>query len=542
MDTPLNASANSAGAIFSNNMFEIPRFQREYSWGDDEVDEFWTDLKGALEQDSYFLGLMIFTSQSEKAGGRKLVVDGQQRIITVSLLANALYHEAIASDRKALAERIQATFLRSIDYSSDEQLPRVKLSDAVDDSTFQALLANGEAPAVSNGDDGSVSARMIASYLSLVGKVREDLRPDPFKRLGKWTEFLTNRLYLATFVHPNSDSAYQVYEVINTRGKDLTTADLLKNYILSQAGSQESDRYEQWQKIAKQFSTDGGNNLVQYIRHVVTAQSGYVLAKDLFGFLAGRVTHADRVAPRPSKLMDLLEEKLSLYLQMIDPTVGGPAASEALGVFAALNSLGVLTVRPILLACSETEDPQSGMEYILKLVVRRIVVGNLGTGNVERRFGEAARAIHESRDWRAMMDGLRALNPTREEFVSQLKQRSFNKRVLHFIKRSIVQQTITPSADGFLHFVWVRNPAFGGMAEDESSYWASTIGNTFLSRIEKRPKSVIDWKSFKDIMLPEAAPGEWTSRLQELTNWDAAAVESIGVELAEEAGRIWYND
>jgi hypothetical protein len=73
MDSPLNASANSAGAVFSNNMFEIPRFQREYSWGDDEVEEFWIDLKGSLELDSYFLGLMIFTNPTEDGWGRKRV-------------------------------------------------------------------------------------------------------------------------------------------------------------------------------------------------------------------------------------------------------------------------------------------------------------------------------------------------------------------------------------------------------------------------------------------------------------------------------------
>ena len=49
MDTPLNASANSAGAVFSNNVFEIPRFQREYSWEDGQIEEFWTDLKESLE-------------------------------------------------------------------------------------------------------------------------------------------------------------------------------------------------------------------------------------------------------------------------------------------------------------------------------------------------------------------------------------------------------------------------------------------------------------------------------------------------------------
>jgi hypothetical protein len=50
---------------------------------------------------------------------------------------------------------------------------------------------------------------MIASYDILARKLRDDLQPDPFKRLGRWTEFLTNRLYIAVFVHPNSDSAYR---------------------------------------------------------------------------------------------------------------------------------------------------------------------------------------------------------------------------------------------------------------------------------------------------------------------------------------------
>lgn len=540
MDTPLNASASSAGAVFSNNMFEIPQFQREYSWGDDEIDDFWTDLKGSLDLESYFIGLMIFTTPKEGANGRKQVVDGQQRIITISLLANALYHEAIASDRKALAERIQASFLRSIDYDSDEQLSRVTLSDPVDNATFQALLSSGSPPPQIMGDR-TVSDRMVASYNALVKRVREDLKSDPFKRLGRWTDFLTNRLYLAIFVHPDADSAYQVYEVINTRGKDLTTADLLKNYVLSQSGVNQSDRYAQWKLISKQFSTDGGNNFVQYIRHVVTVESGYVLPKDLFGFLAQRTSLGGRVPPRPARLMDLLEENLPLYLQMVDPASGGPAETEALGVFSALNDLSVLTVRPILLACALTTEAQAGMEYILRLVVRRIVVGNLGTGNVERKFGEAAKSIREARDWRVMIDDLRSLNPSREEFTAQLKKRSFNKQILHFMKRSIVQNTITPNSDSVLHFVWVKNPPFGGLIENEGVFWGSTIGNTFLAKIEKRPKTVTDWITFKDGMLPSAADGEWVHRLAQARTWDAATVEALGAELADEAGRIWYD-
>lgn len=542
MDTPLNASASNAGAIFANNTFEIPRFQREYSWGSDEVTDFWSDLQGSLEAESYFLGLIILTTpKDDEEAGRKRVVDGQQRILTLSLLANAIFHEATKSERKALADRIRASFLRSIDYQTDEEIRRVKLTDEADDNTFQFILETGARP-TDIQDEASVSAKMSASYDLLARYLREDLRADPFKRLGKWTDFLTNRLYFAVFLHPSAEAAYQVYEVVNTRGRDLTTADLLKNYILSQAGGDEADRYGQWQSIAKQFSTEGANNFVQYIRHVVTVKSGYILPKDLYGFLANRKKMGDRVPPRPNEVMSLLERNLPLYMQMIDPTTAGPADVDALGVFSALNSLSVLTVRPILLACSDVPNSQAGMEWILKLVVRRMVVGNLGTGNVERRLGEAAKAIHDAKNWTVMIDQLRDLNPPREDFVSQLKKRSLNKNLLTFLRRSIIQNTITPNPHGFLHFIWSKSAPFEGIGEDEGSYWASTLGNTIISNVEKRPRTLVDWPTFKGTMLTTAVDGEWVHPLNQLARWDVAAVEGMGSDLANEAGRIWYDE
>lgn len=471
---------------------------------------------------------------------RKHVVDGQQRIITLSLLATAIYHEAVQRERKALADRIQADFLRSIDYDSDETAPRVRLSDDTDDRTFQAILSTGHRP-LDDGEGDSVSSRMAVSYEYLTKRLRDDLKIDPFKRLGRWTDFLTNRLYFAVFVHPDAASAYQVFEVINTRGKDLTTADLLKNYVLSQTPLQNrGKRYLQWKTISKQFASEGTNNFVQYIRHVVTVRSGHVLPKDLFGFLAGRVRLSGREPPVPEQLMSLLDENLPLYLQMVDQTLAGPAEPGALRVFSALNSLGVIAVRPILLAAANVPGSLDGMKFILQLVVRRIIVGNLGTGNVERRLGEAAKTVHDAGNWQSIIEGLRDLNPSRGEFVDQLRKRSFNKQVLQFMRRSVVQKTITPDAKGVLHFIWMRQSQLGEMGEDEGSFWASTIGNTVLSSLDRRPKSVTDWESFKQDMLPTAVDGEWRQRLQQIGGWNGGVVEELGAELAEAAGDIWF--
>ena len=539
METPLNASARPAGALLSASTFEIPPFQREYSWENDEISDFWNDLRNALGDQWYFLGLIILTDSK----GRKQVVDGQQRLLTLTLFAAALYHEAVKHGRKALAEKIQSDFLRSIDYATDETRPRVILSDNADNVTFQMILDAGSVQAVGEVDLDSISQKLGSAFKFLRDKLREDLAVDPFKKLGLWTDFITNNLYFAVFLHPDTSSAYRVFEVINTRGRELTTADLLKNFVLSQTRPDERDgRYRQWQAISRQFSVNGGaSSFVQYIRHVVTVQSGHILPKDLFDFLAQRRHHGDRVAPTPDQLMDLLEGNLPLYMQMIDPTLAGPAEPEALRIFSALNSLGVISVRPILLAMAGLPNSLEGMRYVLRLVVRRIVVANLGTGNVERRFGEAAKHVRESGNWGVIEDDLRDLNPLKQEFVDQLAKRSYNKGVLAFVRKSVLANTDTPDTGGVLHFIMPRTtPPWIEFSDEDASFWGSTIGNTFLSGLDRRVVGSNDWLGFKENMLPTGILGEWIKQLNEIEEWNVVSLEHLGRQLAEVAGNVWY--
>lgn len=202
MHTPLNASAVTAGTLMSSSTFEVPLYQREYSWvEDEEVSEFWNDLSRSLNEETYFLGLIILTDEQNT----KHVVDGQQRLLTLTLLAAALYHNAVESGRSALAEKIQSDFLKSIDYETDETHPRVILSDEGDNLTLQAIL-NNELLDHSYNKNNSLSIRIKESYDYLNKKLREDLAPDPFKRLGIWTDFITNHLYFAVFIHPDAAS------------------------------------------------------------------------------------------------------------------------------------------------------------------------------------------------------------------------------------------------------------------------------------------------------------------------------------------------
>lgn len=548
METPLNASARSAGSLISNNKFVIPQFQREYSWQEEEVLEFWNDLRQSISDD-YFIGLVILTEPGNEAEldnqkDRRYVVDGQQRLITLTLIVAALHEQAKAKNRSALADRLRADFLTSIDYKTDATESRILLSDKDDNETLQHIIKTGSVP--NNLPNGEVSQAIAKSYATIQKSLEIDLRSDPFKRLGAWSEFLTTRLYMAVFVHPDASTAYQVYEVINTRGRDLTTADLLKNYILSQVGSDvRQSIYDRWKEVARQFEGDGGNSFVQFIRHAVTVDYGYVLPKDLFSFIAKRGSMAARRSPEPIQLLELLEKHLPLYRQMFDQTFPGPAEAGALAVFSALNDLNVITVRPMLLAIAETapdaQEAEEGLRATLQLVVRRIVVGNLGTGNVERRFGEAAKKIHDTGDWRAALAELGNLNPLREDFERALKQRRFNnKSVLTFLRRSIAQRSQTPQPLGTLHYIWTPADADQSLTAEEASYWAATLGNTFLAKLESRPHEVNSWVTFKARVLPEAVHGEIVELLRGVNAWDMASLNEAGLAISQIGGQVWY--
>lgn len=538
MQTELNANASTAGSLFASSVFEVPPFQREYSWSIDEVREFFGDIQGALDQDSYFLGLVIITEEKS----RRQIVDGQQRIVTLSLLAAALYHQANQRGRSALADRLRADFLRSINYDTDETDPRVILTDPNDNVTLQDILDNG-AKAKKAKDTEGVSAQMRSSFDFIAKSLAADLAVDPFKRLGMWSEFITHKLYFAVFAHPDPATVYSLFEVINTRGRDLTTADLLKNYILSQtAENKKLEIYNRWQTLAEGFPSSGSTSFVQFIRHSITVENGHVLPRDLFAFLAGRIKSSTKLPPTANGLLDLLEARFPLYSQFVDPTLSGPADDFALRVFLALNRLNVITVRPLMMAISDLSDPHDGLEYVLKLVVRRMVVGTLGTGNIERRFSDAAKKVADLKEWTFLETEFSDLNPTKEDFTNQLKKRSLNKGTLSFLRSSIIGKTIVPSEYETLHFILPRATTdWPGFTDDERSIWVPRIGNTFLSTETRRPEGALSWVGFKEVMLPTAAVGEWRDILDGFDAWDVEAVKTVGDDLSEAAGKIWYD-
>jgi hypothetical protein len=97
---------------------------------------------------------------------------------------------------------------------------------------------------------------------------------------------------------------------------------------------------------------------------------------------------------------------------------------------------------------------------------------------------------------------------------------------------------------GTLHLIWPRNAEnWKGLDVENDSKWSSTIGNTVLSDLHKRPREASeDFASFKSSLLDNAVDNEWTDKIERYADWTANEIQEMGEELADAAGKVWYGD
>ena len=188
--------------------FAVPVFQRVYSWNARQCEDLWDDcLKAGKTGEAHFMGLVLYAPDAD-GGGVLDVIDGQQRLTTLSLLIAAL-------DRRDLA----AQCLLSFDRSGAEARGKLVLS-SFDAPTLFAIVGAGEMPE-------EPASRLMENYLLFREKVANEL-DDPETLLRG-----LRSLEVAAVELSSEDSPQIVFESLNSKGMPLDIADRLRNLIVT---------------------------------------------------------------------------------------------------------------------------------------------------------------------------------------------------------------------------------------------------------------------------------------------------------------------
>lgn len=275
-ETTLNKLLNTS------RQFIVPIFQRNYSWQKSQYEQLWFDILRASkfkEKQNHFIGSIVYIDMGTPAGRPQqlLLIDGQQRLTTISILLCAIkdYVQKFNLETKLInLAKIKNQFL----YNSDE----------IDEDRYKLLL---------NVQDKETYIKLIDNTIFTVNKPATNIikcyeffyeRIEDFiKQHGQIDEIYAGifKLSLVSIsLDKDSDNPQMIFESMNSTGKDLSQTDLLRNYLLMDLTPEKQTRLYKtyWKPMEELFGEDiyknDLNKFDYFIRDFLTLKSdtGYI--------------------------------------------------------------------------------------------------------------------------------------------------------------------------------------------------------------------------------------------------------------------------
>lgn len=260
------------GKIFSKEfVFNIPLYQRPYSWQREQAEELLDDLLGFLgsgrEQISdlipYFLGSIVIIKEDHAPEAE--VVDGQQRLTTLTILLSAIRNHLTGEHAKGLTEYI---YEKGNPIEETEDRFRLTLRERDAEFFRRYIQKEGKIKGLADLDSGKLSdsQRNIKQNAGILMERLEDISPETCKRLA---QFIVKQCYLVVVSTPDFASAYRTFMVLNNRGLDLSHSDILKSEIIGKIPTAEQEKYgERWEDMEELLGHESFIDLFSHTRTI----------------------------------------------------------------------------------------------------------------------------------------------------------------------------------------------------------------------------------------------------------------------------------
>jgi uncharacterized protein with ParB-like and HNH nuclease domain len=150
------------GNLLRAGRLRVPPNQRSYRWEEEHILDLFQDLDKAIDEEDYFLGTIVLTGA---AGPIPEVTDGQQRLATTTILLAAIRDFFLERGRDKIVQQLENDFLRTIEYGSEEAVPRLSLN--TDDNQFfinAILLRPSERPSYVIGELPESNRRILKAF------------------------------------------------------------------------------------------------------------------------------------------------------------------------------------------------------------------------------------------------------------------------------------------------------------------------------------------------------------------------------------------
>lgn len=539
------------------NQFRIPIFQRRYSWEEQHCEQLWRDVLRISQDDkisSHFLGSIVYIepngSQNVSAVSELLVIDGQQRLTTLSLLLLALSKtvEESGSEIGITPKQISNYYLFNAD--EDGELRYRQLLTYHDKDTLIQLLEDRELPP-------DASRRLVENYRFFKTKLQNTNLGDVYAGIQKLSivDIALDRRY---------DDPQLIFESLNSTGLSLSQADLIRNYVLmgQELDFQDKLYNDHWLPMEQRFGDAYTERFDWFVRDYLTVKRGQIPN-------IGKVYETFKMHVPRQTTLEVLETTIAeishyskYYVNFVLLQEEDSCLREC---FEDINDLQAGVAHPFMLEIYEDftqgKIEKAELIEILRLVesyvFRRAICG-IPTNSLNRIFASLMTGVDKGRYLESLKTVFLELTHNRRyPLDTEFQQALLIKDVYRFERCGYLLRKLENHErrepinvmDYTIEHVMPQNPDLSESWQQElgedwqevQEKYLHTIGNLTLtgynSKLSDRP--------FKEKQCIVGGFGDSPLRLNQslgrTEGWNEAAILARAEELAEKALKIWIS-
>jgi uncharacterized protein with ParB-like and HNH nuclease domain len=537
--------------------FVIPIYQRTYSWTEKECSQLWGDVYRAGSDDGidvHFIGSIVYIEDGLSNNSQRspnLVIDGQQRLTTITLLLAALADNV--GDEEPVegfsADEIRETYLTNHRRSGDEFYKL--LLTRTDRETLKAIVGQHDYPSPK-------SDRIVQNYNAFKNSLAAGRAVVETICKG-----LSKLIMVDIALSREHDNPQLIFESMNSTGRELSQADLIRNFVLMGLEPDfQTKLYElYWHPMEQDFGQAPYTaHFDSFMRHYLTVRTGNI--PRLGDVYEAYKAYARQVQSKGGTIEDLVKEVRSYARYYCVIALGHETAPRLADAFRDIRELKVDVAYPFLLEVfDDFENGRlSDTEFhdLLRLVeayVFRRAICAIPTNSLNKTFANFARAIDKDnylRRVRTYFFGMKSYRrfPRDEEFIQELKTRDLYNfpRRSYWLRRfenhgrkervhvdDYTIEHILPQ-DTNLSAEW--RAELGPEAQQVQERWLHTLGNLTLtgynSEYSNRPFR--EKRDMKDGF--KHSPLRVNEGLAATDAWNEDAIQARAARLATEATKV----
>lgn len=491
------------------NFYEIPSYQRAYTWKEEQWNNFFQDI--CENEEGYFLGSIICI---KKEDNEFEVIDGQQRLTTISLFLNAIYFvlkdnfkslQMQDNPDKMLSDMTKFGNLKKAIFDDDKKRLRLKLSSSGDNFQFyQALCAKENSLGSFAQDIKYKESNLFKAYeffkAKLGGKLanKEQNLDEIFAILNRLNEAILVKITVL-----DEMSAFVLFESVNDRGVELSPIDLIKNLFIKRFVEEQNlkseDINKRWQEIVDENITKLKDQ-IRFIRHFYNAfniEFKFILKNHPF------VTESKLIkvyfplikSDIYDFLFNQLIEKSRIYKRLLDPVFIEENDEYIDRKYAKtiekINQIGFLPAYPFIMFLF-SQKKKFDLTYILETLqkwnVRRQLTNFPTTSGLDILFANLCDEISK-------ISTQKELDEAVYNYLTQDKYYLSDKNL-----EDILEENIYETNNKLLRYILIEIENSKRNSEEKINFWEKLSKTKFVWELEhilpQNPRKDSDWFTF----------------------------------------------